>query len=226
MAPPTARRRAALRQLFKAPEDDGVGSGSDSEITITLDGEIKKMEAWGAVYDGRHIAEEGGEGGGGEGGEGDIQLLGPLTFQSTWKASYSGNGRIDVTGVTDEHFMFDIYDDVIPQSQLADALIYMMEYNLDTYGYYYDGPSDYDEWEDLDNGTYYVYIAGCDEDGNLTGNYGYNTITVGSGGGISGGGEDMVSAPRHFRSRIHNPGRVLHHRALRPHHRKALRWRR
>ena len=157
--------------------------------------------------------ESGGEGGqGGEGG--DIQLLGPLTLQSGWKAVYSGNYRVDVSGVTDAHFMFDLYSEPIADAELEDALIYMVSYNLSQYDYVYDGPADYDEWQSIEAGTYYVYIAGLDENNNLTGNYAFNTITVGSGGAISGGGEDMQSAHRKLRHNLVRNHRLTHRKKL------------
>ena len=136
----------------------------------------------------------------GEGG--DPQLLGPLTLQSGWKATYSGDYRIDVSGVTDAHFMFDLYSEPIADAELEDALIYMVSYNLSQYGYVYDGPADYDEWGSIEAGTYYVYIVGLDDNNNLTGNYAFNTISVGSRGAISGGGEDMQSAHRKLRHNL------------------------
>ncbi len=157
--------------------------------------------------------ESGGEGGqGGEGG--DIQLLGPLTLQSGWKAVYSGNYRVDVSGVTDAHFMFDLYSEPIADAELEDALIYMVSYNLSQYDYVYDGPADYDEWQSIEAGTYYVYIAGLDENNNLTGNYAFNTITVGSGGAISGGGEDMQSAHRKMRHNLVRNHRLTNRKKL------------
>ena len=149
---------------------------------------------------------------GGEGG--DIQLLGPLTLQSGWKAVYSGNYRVDVSGVTDAHFMFDLYSEPIADAELEDALIYMVSYNLSQYGDVYDGPADYDEWQSIEAGTYYVYIAGLDENNNLTGNYAFNTITVGSGGAISGGGEDMQSAHRKLRHNLVRNHRLTHRKKL------------
>ena len=106
------------------------------------------------------------------------EFEGELTFCKDWKAEYVGDGEIDVTGVTDDLFMFDIYEAAIPESDLAEELQYMVDYNLDAYGYYYEGPEDYDIWEGLDNGQYYVYIAGINTSGVITGNYGYSIITV------------------------------------------------
>ena len=74
---------------------------------------------------------------------------------------------------------FDIYDEVIPESDLAEALQYMVDYNYTMYEYYYFGPNDYDEWSGLENGKYYVYIAGFNEDTFvITGNYSCVEITV------------------------------------------------
>lgn len=114
--------------------------------------------------------------GGGEGGGGEFE--GDLTFCKDWKATYAGEGIVEVTGVTDTYFMFDIYDDAIQESELADELQAMVDYNLTEYGYYYYGPSDYDSWEGLDNGQYYIYITGMTTAGVITGNYGYSVITV------------------------------------------------
>lgn len=106
------------------------------------------------------------------------EFEGDLTFCKDWKATYAGDGEIDVTGVTDEYFMFDVYDDPVPDAELAAELQDMVDYNLSEYGYYYYGPSDYDIWQGLDNGQYYVYITGMTKEGVITGNYGYSVITV------------------------------------------------
>ena len=196
-----ARRKLAAKagKSVRRAEDDGI-DGDGDDITITIAGELKKMDAWKATYDGRHI----GKSSGGEGGEGgdDPTLLGPLTLQTSWKATYSGNYRIDVTGVTDTYFMFDIYDEPFSDSELAAGLIDMVSYNLSEYGYVYNGPDDYDTWTSLESGTYYVYIAGLDANYDLTGNYAVSTIKVGSGGAVVGGGEDMVGARRKLHRRI------------------------
>lgn len=114
---------------------------------------------------------------GGQGGDEPV-LTGPLSFQSSWKAVYSGNYRIDVSGVTDKYFMFDIYNAAIPEADLESELIEMVSYNLSKYNYVYDGPSDYDQWDGFSYNAYYVYIAGLDDDYNLTGKYGYSYISV------------------------------------------------
>ena len=116
---------------------------------------------------------------GGQGGDEPV-LTGPLSFQSSWKAVYSGNYRIDVSGVTDKYFMFDIYNAAIPEADLESELIEMVSFNLSEYGYVYEGPSDYDEWNGFSYNAYYVYIAGLDDDYNLTGKYGYSYISVNS----------------------------------------------
>lgn len=138
-----------------------------------------------------------------EPGEDEPVLTGPLSFQSGWKAVYSGNYRIDVSGVTDQHFMFDIYRSEIPEADLEDELIDMVSFNLRTYGYVYDGPSDYDTWDSL-SGSYYVYIAGLDDDNNLTGKYGYSVINVPST-------TSAVPAPKKMRAKS-----ALRHLLLRP----------
>ena len=116
-------------------------------------------------------------------------LTGPLTFQAGWKASYgglvSGYNRINVTGVTDSYFMFDLFDGEIAAADLEESLIEMVAYNINEYGYVYNGPSDYDDWSGLKTGTRYVYIAGLDDDNNLTGNYGYSVINITSSSAYS-----------------------------------------
>lgn len=122
--------------------------------------------------------------GGGEGGGGEFE--GDLTFCKDWKAEYAGDGEIDVTGVTDEYFMFDVFDDPVPDAELAAELQDMVDYNLSEYGYYYYGPSDYDIWQGLDNGQYYVYITGITKEGVITGNYGYSVITISDASAVAG----------------------------------------
>lgn len=207
-------------KLDVALAEDAVGTEAviavGGVVGASLEGEGVARIKTGQSYSGGGQGGEGGGGGeGGQGGEGgDIQLLGPLTLQSGWKAVYSGNYRVDVSGVTDAHFMFDLYSEPIADAELEDALIYMVSYNLSQYGYVYDGPADYDEWESIEAGTYYVYIAGLDENNNLTGNYAFNTITVGSGGAISGGGEDMQSAHRKLRHNLVRNHRLTHRKKL------------
>ncbi len=135
-------------------------------------------------------------------------LNGPLTFQSAWKAAYGGRedgyDRIDISGVTDSHFMFDLYNEVIPDNELQDELINLVAFNINEYGYVYDGPEDYDNYNGLSAGTYYVYIVGLDEGNNLTGNYGYSTISVTSTSSVNGAPHKRIGRSATVPARLHS----------------------
>ena len=128
------------------------------------------------------LPEIGDDPGGGEEDEFIPELLGPLKFQSSWTAQYGGMEDdyhiITISGVTDPIFMFDLYGEAIPDADLEDELIDMVSYNINEYGYAYEGPSDYDGYYSFPINTFHTYIAGMDEDFNLTGNWGHSIVTV------------------------------------------------
>ena len=199
--------------LFSSSEDSYYASYYDAGPTtlyiLEFDAEGNATGRYGAVD--IVLPEIDGGQDGGDDDDYDPVLTGPLTLQPEWKAYYGGRDSEDgeeydiiiVENVTDNYFTFDFADTEgeYGYESLEEELIDIAWYNV-SYGWYYEGPEDYDAYNVIDNGSYEFYIVGLDDDLNLTGNYGKSTVTIDGSASILGTPSASSKAVRVKRNKV------------------------